>query len=139
MEGFCAPLRAQGLEINNFKNIILYRIYHANTWGKNIVHKSVFQVLIPSTLQKYSIYGVYSTYISIPPTDILPIYRLNIISETLVPRRFRKYSISGVYCSFKIVDISPIWVNISPIYPSFTYISVPQTDILPIYRPQASF
>ena len=29
-EGFCAPLRAQGLKIYNFKNIILYRIYHAN-------------------------------------------------------------------------------------------------------------
>ena len=36
LEGFCAPLRARGLEIYNFKNIILYRIYHANTWGKNI-------------------------------------------------------------------------------------------------------
>ena len=29
-EGFCAPLRAQGLEIYNLKNIILYWIYHAN-------------------------------------------------------------------------------------------------------------
>ena len=58
-EGICAPLRAQGLEIYNFKNIILYLIYHANTWGKNIVHMSVFEVLVPSTLQKYSIYGVY--------------------------------------------------------------------------------
>ena len=37
LEGFCAPLRAQGLEIYNFKNIILYRIYHANNWGRNII------------------------------------------------------------------------------------------------------
>ena len=74
----------------------------------------------------------YITYISVPPTYILPIYRLNIISETLVSSRFRKHSISGVYCSLKIVDISPI-------YPSFTYISFPQTDILPIYCPQVSF
>ena len=33
-EGFCAPLRAQGLEIYNFKNIILYWLYHANTSGE---------------------------------------------------------------------------------------------------------
>ena len=36
-EGFCAPLRAQGLEIYNFKNISLYRIFHANNWGRNII------------------------------------------------------------------------------------------------------
>ena len=29
-EGFCAPLRAQGLEIYDFKNVILKWIYHAN-------------------------------------------------------------------------------------------------------------
>ena len=76
MEGFCAPLRAQGWEIYNFNNISLYWIYHANNWGRNIIW---------------------------------------------------------------IVDISPIWVNISHIYPSFAYISVPQTEILPIYCPQVSF
>ena len=69
-------LRAQGWQIYNFNNISLYWIYHANNWGKNIIW---------------------------------------------------------------IVDISPIWVNISHIYPSFTYISVPQTEILPIYCPQVSF
>ena len=50
-------------------------------------------------IANFSIYGVYCslkivylTYISVPQTDILPIYRLNIISDTLVPRAFRKYS-----------------------------------------------
>ena len=37
MEGFCAPLRAQGWEIYNFNNISLYWIYHANNWGRNII------------------------------------------------------------------------------------------------------
>ena len=60
------------------------------------VHKSVSQVLVTSMLQKFSIYRVYCSLkivdISVPQTNILPIYRLNIISDTLVPRAFRKYS-----------------------------------------------
>ena len=47
-----------------------------------IVHKSVSEVLEPSSLQTYCIYwfvvfpqnSQYITYISVPPTDILPIY-----------------------------------------------------------------
>ena len=72
--------------------ISVYKLIHC----LYIVHKSVSQVLVTSMLQKFGIYRVYCSLkivdISVPQTNILPIYRLNIISDTLVPRAFRKYS-----------------------------------------------
>ena len=72
--------------------ISVYKLIHC----LYIVHKSVSQVLVTSMLQKFGIYRVYCSLkivdISVPQTNILPMYRLNIISDTLVPRAFRKYS-----------------------------------------------
>ena len=34
---FCAPLRAHGWEMYNLNDIILYWIYHANNWVRNII------------------------------------------------------------------------------------------------------
>ena len=65
-----------------------------------IVHKSISEVLVPSTLQKYSIYGwIYRLYIRPSPIYLSSklIYCLYIVhksvSEVLVPSTFQKYSI----------------------------------------------
>ena len=117
LEGFCAPLRAQGLEIYNFKNIILYRIYHANNWGRNIILRVSVRPYGRRDW-KYTISKILFCIGYIMPT---------LGGRILSTSQFLK-SLYQVLCK-NIAFMGCTVPSKKSICPSFTYISVPQTDI----------